>query len=87
MGACGSTENKNKIIIDSKLNVEDSRYRRNENLSYKVVLLGDVFVGKTSILSSIQRIGTDSNYSPTIGFAFSQKAIVLKNGVLLLDFG
>ena len=51
------------------------------NLVYKVVLLGDVFVGKTSLLSCLQKQGISTTYSATIGFAYSQKSVVLKNGV------
>ena len=51
------------------------------NLVYKVVLLGDVFVGKTSLLSCLQKQGISQTYSATIGFAYSQKTVELKNGV------
>ena len=81
MGACGSSESKKTQGRETRLNIADNRYRRKDDLVYKVVLLGDVYVGKTSILSSLQRQGPVSNYSPTIGFAYSQKAITLKNGV------
>lgn len=81
MGGCGSTAKNTGNGRETRLNLADSRYRRKEDLVYKVVLLGDVFVGKTSILSSLQRQGTISTYSPTIGFAYSQKSITLKNGV------
>ena len=67
----------------SRLNVIDSnRYRHKEDFTYKVVILGDVFVGKTSILSALQRNNRQKgSYDPTIGFAFSQKTIPIYNGV------
>ncbi len=78
---CGSSTNSTSQTRETRLMFADNRYRRNDDLTYKVVLLGDVFVGKTSILSSLQHQGPVSNYSPTIGFAYSQKVISLKSGV------
>jgi small GTP-binding protein len=51
----------------------------------KLVLLGDINVGKTSIVT---RCGQDRfirNCAPTIGVAFSQKAIEVEGAVVKLD--
>ena len=79
-GSCSSNQ---QADTSNRLNMVDSdRYRKKEDLTYKVVILGDVYVGKTSILSSLQRNNNQkSSYEPTIGFAFSQKTIPLANGV------
>ena len=78
---CGSTTPISKN--NSKLNLIDrERYKGSESLTYKVVLLGDVFVGKTSVLTALQKTDLhESSYDPTIGFAFSQKAIPIDGGV------
>lgn len=57
------------------------RKTKKDELTYKVVILGDVYVGKTSILKNLQKPAEkdDESYDPTIGFAFSQKTICLEN--------
>ena len=78
---CGSSPPSSNA--NNKLNLLDrERYKGSESLTYKVVLLGDVFVGKTSVLTALQKTDLqDSSYDPTIGFAFSQKAIPIDGGV------
>lgn len=49
MGMCGSSEKKSSPII---LEREEDK----QKLTFKVVVLGDVFVGKTSILSYLKGI-------------------------------
>ena len=79
-GSCSSPKQPD---TSNRLNVLDNnRYRKKEDLTYKVVILGDVFVGKTSILAALQRSNKQKeSYDPTIGFAFSQKTIPIANGV------
>ena len=49
--------------------------------SYKLVILGDASVGKTSILNYLlNNTVAKSDYSPTIGFAFSSKLVKLESG-------
>ena len=76
---CGSSkdETQNKTV---GLKLADPQSK--SSLVYKVVLLGDVFVGKTSLLSCLQRQGISQTYSATIGFAYSQKTVTLSNGVI-----
>ncbi len=56
---------------------------QNDEIVFKVVMLGRHYVGKTSILEALQFNNEieDDSYKPTIGLAFSQKIITLKNGV------
>lgn len=57
-----------------------NKYSKKDELNYKVVILGDVYVGKTSILKNLQKTNEkDGSYDPTIGFAFSQKTIPINN--------
>ena len=77
MGCSASSQKKDDSNFGLKVNNESQK----NNLTYKVVLLGDVFVGKTSLLSCVQKQGVSPTYSATIGFAYSQKTITLKNGV------
>ena len=83
---CSSTQ---KPDTSNRLKILDSdRYRKKEDLTYKIVILGDVFVGKTSILSALKHDNRQKgSYDPTIGFAFSQKTIPISNGVRLPENG
>lgn len=76
---CGGSKEESVRTANPGLNIASQD--KAENLVYKVVLLGDVFVGKTSLLSCLQKQGISTTYSATIGFAYSQKTIALKNGV------
>ena len=61
-----------------------NKYSKKDELTYKVVILGDVYVGKTSILKNLQKSNEkDESYDPTIGFAFSQKTIPIDNNKLV----
>ena len=50
-------------------------------LEAKIVLLGDVSVGKTSIASRFCKNSFNENYINTIGGAYQQQNIILNNGV------
>ena len=78
---CGHSED--NIDDTGKKVIRIADQEEKENYTYKVVLLGDVYVGKTSLLSTLEKQGLPSNYSATIGFAYSQKSFTLKNGVYL----
>lgn len=70
----------NTIPIKKKNNDFLLGNKKKDELTYKVVILGDVYVGKTSILKNLQKSREkDESYDPTIGFAFSQKRIPLDN--------
>ena len=51
----------------------------------KLVLLGDINVGKTSIVTRCEQNKFIRNCNPTIGVAFSQKAIEVEGAVVKLD--
>ena len=71
---CGFSDTKNQKNFDKLMS------KKEEELTYKIVLLGDVFVGKTSIIKNLQESNKqDSSYEPTIGLAFTQKSIYLDN--------
>ena len=78
MGCGTSKDNSDEHNFGINMAKEENK----SNLTYKIVLLGDVFVGKTSLLSCLQRQGIPQTYSATIGFAYSQKTATLKNGVI-----
>ena len=74
MGGCSSSEQNSAppLLVPA---------RRKKDLTYKVVLLGDTAVGKTSILNYVlSNSKVSGEYSPTIGFAFSSKAVTLPCG-------
>jgi small GTP-binding protein len=79
MGCSNSSPN-----LNPKRDVFLRNNKKKEELTYKVVLLGDVYVGKTSILKNLQKTSEqDESYDPTIGFAFSQKTIPIDNNILV----
>jgi len=47
---------------------------------YKILLIGDVRVGKTSFLTRYTRNVVNRNEPPTIGVDYSTKSIVLQDG-------
>lgn len=60
----------------------NSRYKQIEGYSYKVVILGDVFVGKTSILEKyLNQNNSSQEYQTTVGIAFSQKVVYINEQV------
>lgn len=55
-----------------------NRYKSSDEYAYKVVILGDVYVGKTSILENyLSQNNTDETYQTTVGIAFSQKVVTI----------
>ena len=73
MGCAGSREQRNELPGLKPV-------RKKTGLTYKVVLLGETFVGKTSLLNYIlHNEKSNAGYSATIGFAFSSKTVALKN--------
>ena len=72
---CGISNSKNTKNFDILMS------KKEDEFTYKIVLLGDVFVGKTSIIKNLQEVNKEdsSSYEPTIGLAFTQKSIYLDN--------
>lgn len=52
--------------------------------SYKIVILGDQFAGKTSILNKFKYENSDDRYTPTIGIDFVTKNIYLEDKTIRL---
>lgn len=52
---------------------------------YKLVFLGDISVGKTSIISRFMYDSYDNNYQPTIGIDFLLKTIFIGDRSLRLQ--
>jgi small GTP-binding protein len=77
MGCGNSVEKRKKDFSDLLY-----KKKNEEQFTYKVVLLGDVFVGKTTIIKNLQENQQEienDQYEPTIGLAFTQKSIILEN--------
>ena len=52
--------------------------------NYKIVIIGDLFVGKTSILSRYKYEVIESVYSPTVGIDFLTKNVFLEDKTIRL---
>jgi Ras-related protein Rab-7A len=50
----------------------------------KVVVIGDSFVGKTSLIQMFEHSRFTEHFKPTIGADFSNKEISLEDGVVIL---
>mmetsp|Transcript_90791 Transcript_90791/g.126115 ORF Transcript_90791/g.126115 Transcript_90791/m.126115 type:complete len:180 (-) Transcript_90791:438-977(-) len=50
---------------------------------YKVLLIGDVSVGKTTFLTRYIKSYTNKNQAPTLGVEYQTKCIILKNGTVI----
>ena len=51
----------------------------------KVVVIGDSFVGKTSLIQMFEHSRFTEHFKPTIGADFSNKEISLEEGVVILQ--
>ena len=67
----------NNIIVD-----ESGSASQIEN--YKIVIIGDQHVGKTSILSKYKYETIEENYAPTIGIDFLTKNVFLEDKTIRL---
>ncbi len=50
-----------------------------------MVVIGDSFVGKTSLIQMFEHAKFTENFKPTIGADFSNKEISLEDGVVILQ--
>lgn len=84
MGSCTSKQNnestKSQISIRTNLQSEKDQ---NKPIEVKVVLLGDQFVGKSSIAQRFCKNVYTGQYVVTIGGAYLQQKIVLNNGTII----
>ena len=51
----------------------------------KVVVIGDSFVGKTSLIQMFEHNKFQESFKPTIGADFSNKEIKLDDGIVILQ--
>ena len=51
----------------------------------KVVVIGDSFVGKTSLIQMFEHSRFTEHFKPTIGADFSNKEIQLEEGIVILQ--
>ena len=75
MGCSSSRQYENNPNLN--FNKKD-RYKNTDSHAYKVVILGDVYVGKTSIIEKyLNGENITGEYQTTVGIAFSQKIVKL----------
>ncbi len=82
----GCLQNKNKPLNQSEIKIREEDkddVNKLKDIEIKIVLLGDINVGKTSIVLRYSHNIFEKNYLPTIGGAYTQKILVLKNGISL----
>ena len=82
----GSSQNKNNSLTKSQLKSRDEKEDENnliKKYEIKIVLLGDINVGKTSIVLRYSKNIFKNHYPPTIGGAYTQKILLLQNGILI----
>lgn len=74
MGKCLSRPSANHDNPNATITLDK---RKETDLTFKVVLLGDLYVGKTSILVRIiENDFHEDSYSPTIGVAYLQHKVI-----------
>jgi Ras-related protein Rab-5C len=82
----GSSQNKNNSLTKSQLKSRDEKEDENnliKKYEIKIVLLGDINVGKTSIVLRYSKNIFKNHYPPTIRGAYTQKNLLLQNGILI----
>ncbi len=80
----GCSNNKNKQLNHSIIKIkEEDKNKKNilKDFEIKIVLLGDINVGKTSIVLRYSKNIFKNTYLPTIGGAYTQKNLLLENGI------
>ena len=76
-------ENKNKKEEKDYEILSD--YKGDDFLSFKLIMIGDVAVGKSSLINRAIKKSFKSAYSPTLGFDYFSYYIKIKNKVLKLQ--
>jgi Ras-related protein Rab-1A len=91
--------NSNKdLILNNEINKEDNEIKKGEKdyevlsdykgddfLSFKIIMIGDVAVGKSSLINRAIKKTFKSAYSPTLGFDYFSYYIKINNKVLKLQ--
>ena len=86
MGCNNSSQtNTNKPSEESTLRIKSTpkESEKTKIIEAKIVLLGDVSVGKTSIASRYCKNSFNDHHINTIGGAYQQQKVVLNNGVMV----
>ena len=86
MGCNNSSQsNTNKPSEESTLRIKSTpkEEEKTKILEAKIVLLGDVNVGKTSIASRYCKNSFNEHHINTIGGAYQQQKVVLSNGAMI----
>ena len=81
---CRSQTQQNKSSEEDAIKIrtnKDDNSQKAKTLEAKIVLLGDISVGKTSIASRYCKNTFNEHHINTIGGAYLQQKIVLSNGV------
>jgi Ras-related protein Rab-5C len=80
----GCLQNKNKPLNQSEIKIREEDkddVNKLKDIEIKIVLLGDINVGKTSIVLRYSKNIFKNTYLPTIGGAYTQKNLLLENGI------
>ena len=80
MGCNSSTEHVNKEDNALRIKSKTKDEEKTKTVEAKIVLLGDVSVGKTSIASRFCKNSFNEHHINTIGGAYQQQKVVLPNG-------
>jgi len=75
---CGESKQKNQTKLAIKK--ETAKKQDIKEFEIKICLLGNLYVGKTSIASRYCKNSFTENYMNTIGGAYQQQNVVLNNG-------
>ena len=83
MGCNFSTQTDNKQDNALRIKSSSKEEEKTKPIEAKIVLLGDVSVGKTSIASRYCKNSFNEHHINTIGGAYQQQKVVLQNGVVV----
>ena len=83
MGCNSSTQTDNKQDSALRIKSTSKEEEKTKPVEAKIVLLGDVSVGKTSIASRYCKNSFNEHHINTIGGAYQQQKVVLQNGVVV----
>ena len=83
MGCNSSTQTDNKQDSALRIKSTSKEEEKTKPIEAKIVLLGDVSVGKTSIASRYCKNSFNEHHINTIGGAYQQQKVVLQSGVVV----
>ena len=77
---CGGSKKENKKETGVRMSKSIEEKQKEKLYEIKIVLLGDPAVGKSSLVQRFCQDKFEDNYKLTIGGAYLQKDVKLKNG-------